>query len=85
MFSQITGDFWPIFFGSIILASTAPFGFSAIGVIVTNWFPENQSSTANSLIELGDVVGLTVTFGIQEVLCKRWGFFRQGASNLDVK
>ena len=80
MFAYITGSFWPIFCGSVILASSAPFGFSAIGLIAKKWFPEDQRATVTAIIGLADVAGLTATFAIQEILCDRVGFFKQEAT-----
>ena len=64
MFSFFTKTFWPIFLGSTVLAASAPFGFSAIGLIVNNWFPEDQRATVTAIIGLADVAGLTATFGM---------------------
>ena len=68
MCSCLTENFWPIFFGSIILAASGPFGFSAISIIVNTWFHENQHATATAIIGLADVAGALATFAIQGIL-----------------
>jgi|LakMenE01Jun11ns_1017448.scaffolds.fasta_scaffold8786430_1 predicted MFS family arabinose efflux permease len=38
MGSALYQSFWPIFIGSLILASSAPFGFNSISIISNVWF-----------------------------------------------
>ena len=62
MASAWTESFWPIFVGSMLLASSAPFGFNSISLIANVWFGDSQRATATSIMGLADVIGALATF-----------------------
>ena len=62
MASAWTESFWPIFVGSMLLASSAPFGFNSISLIANVWFGDSQRATATSIMGLADVIGELATF-----------------------
>ena len=84
MGSALTQSFWPIFVGSLILASTAPFGFNSISLIANVWFADSQRATATSIMGLSDIIGGLMTFVIQALLSYN-GFFNSKSDPATIR
>ena len=60
-----TKDFWPVLLGSIWLSCAYPIYLSAVGLVVTQWFPDHQRAIATTICGLalpcGNLVAFTMT------------------------